>query len=115
MKAQSESQPPKRKFSERTLGFFMFIAGIAGLAVGIFEPLRDAAHHKQVFIPALVVLFTPPLIGIGLLNLLMGKTAQERFGHPKRPSARGWIVYAVLMGVGLLIYLWLENAVRSGG
>ncbi len=102
---------------KRWIGLLMFIGGGVLAYLSIISPLLAASHREEdVSVSLKGVMFAPALIVIGLILLFMGnERAGQLFGTRQKPSALGLVICIVTAGLGILLYEWLRNRLRSYG
>ena len=108
-------QEPKQAFwnrqiTGRGLGVVILACGATLTYISIIRPLLAAARHEQsVSLSLKGVMFSPILVAIGVFYLALGQRATRIMGQHQKPSAIGWLIFALTCGTGILIYQWLKS------
>jgi hypothetical protein len=114
--SQLKQSATKRDNSDRILGFFALVgAGVIGYFC-VLAPLVAASRHaSSVELSFKGVAVLPPILAIGIINLIMGERARPILGRRQMPSPIGFIIFGVTFVIGILLYQWLKSRLRAYG
>lgn len=105
-----------KPLSERGIGVLALIGCGVLSYLSIVAPLLAAARHEEsVNFSMKGAVVAPVLLAIGIINVAMGERASRILGRREKPSALGWVIYAVTFGLGVLLYQWLKSRLRQYG
>lgn len=108
--AQSMMNKP---LSERGIGVLALIGCGVLSYLSIVGPLVAASRHEEsVNFSMKGAVVAPVLLAIGVINVAMGDRSSRILGRREKPSALGWVIYAVTFGLGVLLYQWLKSKLR---
>ena len=109
----------KRELSQRGIGAVVLVCGLALTYLSMISPLLDAARKAEsVTVRFELAIIVPLALVTGLVYTLFGDRAAKvlgMLGPRRRPTALGWVFVLVLVGVGFLLFLWLNSTLRSYG
>jgi len=120
MDTQTEPKPKQsimnKPLTERGIGVFALVGCAVLSYLSIVAPLLAASRHEEsVTFSMKGAVVVPVLLAIGVINVAMGDRASHILGRREKPSALGWVIYAVTFGLGVLLYQWLKSRLRSNG
>lgn len=120
MESQTEQKPKQtimnKPLSERGIGVFALVGCGVLSYLSIVAPLLAASRHAEsVNFSMKGAVVAPVLLAIGVINVAMGERANRILGRREKPSALGWVIYAVTFGLGVLLYQWLKSRLRAYG
>ena len=106
------------RLSDRTVGLLMLGLGALFGYFGVVEPVLALARHaRPIHYLYEATIAAPPVLGIGLLYLVLGQRASRflRLKAAERPTQLGLIVLGVLVLAGFVLHGWLEVRIEAGG
>ena len=121
MNTSTEQPKPQQSamnkpLSERGIGVLALVGCGVLSYLSIVAPLVAASRHEEsVNFSMKGAVVAPVLLAIGVINVAMGERASRILGRRQKPSALGWVIYAVTFGLGVLLYQWLKSRLRQYG
>jgi len=105
------------EFLSRVLGVIVLLGGSTIGWFSVWFPLQKAANHAR-FVPVSLTLtiFSPLLIGMGIIYSVAPRWAIRVLGKPR--EQRGTIFYSIciaLLAAGLLLYWGVRRKVETYG
>jgi small-conductance mechanosensitive channel len=107
--------PPDQGESNRIMGIIMLILSVIIVRSEIISPLNAAAHHEKDVAISNAIVAIPFLFTIAVIATVLGKNAYRIMGHPQKPSALGWSITAVTLGLGFYLDYWMECRLSDYG
>ena len=106
---------PDQGESNRVIAVIMlFITGLI-FRDQVIAPLNAAAHHDKSVSISNVILAVPFFFTLGLIFAVMGRNAHKIMGHPQKPSALGWSITAITLGLGFYLDYWMKCKLSDYG
>lgn len=120
METQTEPKPKQsvmnKPLTERGIGVLALVGCGVLSYLSIVGPLLAASRHEEsVNFSMKGAVVAPVLLAIGVINVAMGEQANRVLGRREKPSALGWVIYAVTFGLGVLLYQWLKSRLKEYG
>jgi len=117
----SNEQEPKQPFwnrqvTGRGLGVVIFAGGAVITYLCIVRPLLAAARHEpSVSLSLKGVVCAPIVLGLGAFFIALGPRATRIMAQESKPTPAGWLIFALVTGVGIGVYLWMKSTLRGYG
>lgn len=109
------------KLNSRTLGIVLLILAAVFAYFFAYAPVQSAkAGAASVSLSMKVVIFIPLFAVVGAIFALGGESGKAVLqvttpeGKP-RPTPIAWVVFALCIGAGVGLYLWIKSMLTSYG
>jgi len=107
--------PPNRGGSNRIMGIILLILSVIIVRSEVLSPLNAASHHEKDVAISNAIVAIPFLCTLAFLFAVLGNNAYRIMGHPQKPSALGWSITAVTLGLGFYLDYWMECRLSDYG
>jgi hypothetical protein len=102
--------------AERILGLIVLALGLAATYAFVYDPYASmVAGEPKVSTSFKGAMLGPLLIGVALIQIVLGERAPVLLGRSARPTWRTWAVLVVLLSLSYLVYYWLSIQTKALG
>ena|ERR1051326_853483 len=110
------TRPDPPALSEAGRGWLLMGAGLFFLGLAYLNQIIRFSRH----VPAhslsprswALIAMSPMFFFLGAAYIALGSRAVPMLGRPKQPTIRGWVLYIVAVGVGIMLAIWIDRRLK---